>query len=112
MLNEPGEVTRTSILKKANVTVSVDREASHGNPENSFDRIVKLWSAYLDIDLAAYDVALLMDLMKTARLNGNPFHLDSWIDKAGYSACGGEIALNIPLEGPVDERAEDDQCAA
>lgn len=103
MLTEKGFCSRKGILKTAAETVSVDREATHGNPENSFQLIANLWSAYLGIDLAAHDVALLMDLMKTARLKNNPFHLDSWIDKAGYSACGGEIALNSPADGLGEE---------
>jgi len=38
------------------------------------------------------DVAAMMALMKLGRIAGNPAHMDSWIDLAGYSACGGEIA--------------------
>jgi len=39
-------------------------------------------------------VALMMDWLKTARLlGGNDLgHLDSWTDKIGYAALGGEIA--------------------
>jgi len=34
---------------------------------------------------------LMMALMKIARLRHNHGHADSWIDLAGYAACGGEI---------------------
>jgi hypothetical protein len=34
----------------------------------------------------------MLDLMKTARLQNMPSHADSWIDKAGYAACGAETA--------------------
>jgi hypothetical protein len=32
-------------------------------------------------------------LIKVARLSTNPTHKDSWIDLAGYAACGAGIAL-------------------
>ena len=38
------------------------------------------------------DVAAMMALLKIARLMSNPEHVDSWIDGAGYLACGGEVA--------------------
>ena len=34
----------------------------------------------------------MMALLKIARLMSNPEHADSWIDGAGYLACGGEVA--------------------
>ena len=38
------------------------------------------------------DVAAMMALLKIARASVNPEHVDSWIDGAGYMACGGEIS--------------------
>jgi hypothetical protein len=38
------------------------------------------------------DVAQMMALMKIARLENDPSHLDSWTDLAGYAACGAEIS--------------------
>ena len=32
-----------------------------------------------------------MILLKVARLGADQYHLDSWIDIAGYASCGGEI---------------------
>ena len=34
----------------------------------------------------------MMALLKIARASANPEHIDSWIDGAGYMACGGELA--------------------
>ena len=34
----------------------------------------------------------MMVLLKVARIKGNAQHADSWVDIAGYSALGGEIA--------------------
>ena len=84
-------MTREELLKKAAETVCGSREQAHGNPKGTFERIAKSWSAYLDIELTAADVAVMMILFKTARLKGNPAHEDSWVDIAGYAACGAEI---------------------
>jgi hypothetical protein len=37
-------------------------------------------------------VALMMDWLKTSRLLGTLDHADSWVDKAGYTALGGEFS--------------------
>jgi hypothetical protein len=39
----------------------------------------------------ATDVAVMMNLLKVARIKSNPKHPDNWIDACGYMACGGEI---------------------
>lgn len=83
---------RATIINAAGTAVMVDREATHGNPENSFGVIAALWSTYLHVPLAPHDVAAMMILFKIARIRGNPTHADSWVDVAGYAACGGEIA--------------------
>lgn len=46
--------------------------------------------AYLCVD--AVTVALCMAELKIARAATNETHMDSWVDLAGYAACGGEIA--------------------
>jgi len=90
-------MNREDCLDKAKSIVVGEREDTYGGPENSFGRIALLWSAYLNasgvaVTLTATDVALLMDLMKTARLISAPDHADSWVDKAGYAACGCEVS--------------------
>ena len=34
----------------------------------------------------------MMALLKIARVKYNPRHADSWVDIAGYAACGAECA--------------------
>ena len=69
-----------------------DREATHGKPEDSFGLIAQFWSSYLGIEIKDYQVALMMGLLKIARLKFNPQSEDGWIDCGGYSACGAELA--------------------
>ena len=85
-------MTRQDILDTACRYVTQDRNATHGNPEDSFGLIAAYWSAHLDHPISAADVAVMMTLLKLARIKTTPEHLDSWIDGAGYLACGGEIA--------------------
>ena len=86
-------VTRAEILATASQYVTKDRAATHGDAENNFQRIAELWNAYMDTDsITAIDVAVMLALLKVARIRSNPTHADNWIDIAGYAACGGEIA--------------------
>jgi hypothetical protein len=36
--------------------------------------------------------------LKLARLENQPDHMDSWVDLAGYAACGAEIAVDGPAQ--------------
>nr|WP_309504314.1 DUF6378 domain-containing protein [uncultured Roseovarius sp.] len=88
-------MTREEILTTAAQAVTVDRAATYGAAERSFALIATYWGAHLDTEVTAADVAAMMTLLKLARLKGNPGHADSWVDVAGYAACGGEIATEI-----------------
>lgn len=87
---------RAAILEAARVA-TVDRGGAYGDPEDNFSRIANLWNAHchnrgMETDFHVTDVALMLALMKVARLANNSAHPDSWADIAGYAACGGEIA--------------------
>lgn len=81
---------REEILEQAKICVCGHRQSDYGTPEDNFNRIGKLWSAYMDIEFTAKDVAIMMALLKVARIKaGNS--IDSAVDLAGYAACAGEI---------------------
>jgi hypothetical protein len=100
---------KVDILEEA-IAVVGGRGKSYGRPEDNFGRIAALWTVHLrnrydepgsEIAplsklplLDAQDVAMMMTLMKLARLQNDPTHHDSWVDLAGYAACGGELAGN------------------
>lgn len=89
--------TRTETLDKANSIVNGARADQYGGPEDSFSRIASLWSSYLtspelSVSLSSADVACMMALLKIARLRNSPDHDDSWVDLAGYAACGSEVS--------------------
>ena len=85
-------ITRADILDEAKKCVCEDRESQYGSPEDSFELIAELWSSYLDYAISPVDVAIMMSLLKIARIAGGRFKADSYIDACGYIACAGEIA--------------------
>lgn len=85
-------MTRKECLDAAGNAVLTDRAREYGHPEDSFALIAALWSRYTGCDISTADVAAMMILLKLARVEGNPRHMDSWIDIAGYAACGAECA--------------------
>ena len=85
-------MTRKECLDAAGKAVLTDRAREYGHPEDCFGLIAALWSRYTGCDISTADVAAMMILLKLARIEGNPRHADSWVDIAGYAACGAECA--------------------
>lgn len=85
-------MTRESILNRAIECVCGEREQDYGSPEDNFKRIATYWSTHLGMEITAEDVAVMMALLKIARIGTGVATDDSWVDLAGYAACGGEIA--------------------
>lgn len=85
---------RADVLELARRAVTVDRAATHGAPEDTFEMIAALWSPIVARReaLSSADVCLMLGLLKVARAVGNPGHADNWVDLAGYAACGAEVA--------------------
>lgn len=88
-------MTRSEILQKAEAIVTGERQQNYGTPEYNFGKIASLWNAYKGDDLFdAVDVAMMMALLKIARISTGTQTEDSFVDLAGYAACGGEISSN------------------
>ena len=85
---------REDILERAAEIVTTDRNVMYGEPENNFENIARLWSAYLMADIDAHDVGMMMVLFKVARTGKDRGNIDTYIDIAGYAACAGEIFTN------------------
>ena len=96
-------MNRAEILESAHVCVCGEREQDYGKPEDNFTTIGLLWGVYLRAahprlqtvmpinEITPKDVAIMMALLKTARIatGSSP---DSYVDLAGYAGCAGEIA--------------------
>ena len=88
---------RAEILAAAEKCVCGDREQDYGSPENNFTDIAVMWTAYLVARekltecIHPKDVAVMLALLKIARIASGHAKEDNWVDLAGYAACGGEI---------------------
>lgn len=89
---------RQQTLDTAKAAVA-DRGVNYGSPEDNFTRIAALWSTHLTnrredpvSTITPADVAIMLAMVKIARLQNDPTHQDSWVDIAGYAACGAEVA--------------------
>ena len=97
-------MTRKEILETAAACVCGQREEDYGSPEDNFETIAGLWKIYLkakcisssaDVCVMAEDVAMMMALLKIARIASGRAKVDSFVDLAGYAACGGEIGTHF-----------------
>jgi hypothetical protein len=98
---KPQDIRRL-ILEEATATVCTDRNLTHGEPEQSFQAIAEIWTAYLhgcgvisDYKcITAETAGWMMVLFKAARsATGLNPHWDNYVDAAGYVACAAECAF-------------------
>lgn len=88
---------RADILRAAEKCVCGQREQDYGSPENNFEIIAGFWTAYKSVPFTPNDVAMMMALLKIARIKSGGGTTDSFVDLAGYAACGGELVTEIPV---------------
>lgn len=86
------EETRKNIIEKVAKTILNDRQDTYGSPEDSFGLIAHYWSIYTGLRIYPSQVADMMELLKIARRQNQPFHLDNYVDSAGYAILAGELA--------------------
>ena len=103
-------MNRKDCLAKADECVNGKREQDYGKVENNFETIGLLWGVYLraahpDLKMVmainsidAKDVSMMMSLLKIARIRTGTATEDSFVDLAGYAACGCEIATKTNKE--------------
>lgn len=86
------ELKKESVLEEANKIIYGDREKTYGKPSKNLETIAKMWSSYLvamkrDVcQIGPKDVAVMMILLKAARLANDIDHRDSVVDICGYAA--------------------------
>lgn len=93
------KLPRQKMLEEAAEIVSGQRDRQYGGPEDNFNRIAKIWSVILGIEVTKEDVAMMMVGLKVARFaNRSGFQADTWVDIAGYAACGYEVGIRETLK--------------
>ncbi len=69
-----------------------DRGLSYGHPTDNMARAAGLISAYLEMPITDYQVAVILALVKIARSIEDAQKIDTWIDGASYLAIAGQLA--------------------
>ena len=93
---------RERVLDGAKQAVMMQRNASYGPPSADFERSAQMMTALLGEKLkpgaviSASEVAKLQICVKLSRTVHTPQHEDSFLDIAGYAACGLEAAHLAP----------------
>lgn len=111
---------RRDMLNEAAELVDGDRNVQYGDPSADFLRTAKYWNAHIhavlerktqqldgdgesecsDYDdlvesiLGPEDVAIMMSLLKISRLGWSNEKRDTWVDLAGYAACGWNVVAD------------------
>lgn len=92
---------REAILRGAAEAVLRQRNNTYGPPTQDFARSAGICNAlgfrFVDAEgrvseLQPHHIAMIQQAVKMSRLTWDPGHVDSWIDMAGYAACGYECA--------------------
>ena len=68
-----------------------DRGMDYGHPSDNMQRTARLWSAYLEMPVTDYQVAMCLALVKVAR-SMESSKVDNFIDGAAYFAISGQLA--------------------
>lgn len=82
---------RGNILLSAHKTINGQRVDIHGQPEDCFNTIAKLWSIWTGKELTAHDTAIMLNLMKVARMKHGAGSIDSYVDACGYIALAADM---------------------
>jgi hypothetical protein len=69
-----------------------DRGKSYGHPTDNMARAARLISAYLEMPVEDYQVAVILSLVKIGRSIEDSQKVDTWIDGASYLAIAGQLA--------------------
>ena len=76
-------------LNEARATIQ-DRGLDYGHPSDNMQRTASLWSAYLEMPVTDYQVAMCMALVKIAR-SMESAKSDTYIDLVSYCAIAGQL---------------------
>lgn len=78
-------------LTEARATIE-DRGMDYGHPTDNMSRTASLWSAYLEMPVTDYQVAMCLALVKVAR-SMETSKVDNYIDGSAYFAISGQLRV-------------------
>ena len=91
---------RGAILSKALEIINGERQDRYGSPEDSFGIIAEYWNTYLEsmgigvdvFELSGSDIPIMMALFKIARMSGQKYTQDNFVDAVGYLGIDDDMA--------------------
>ena len=89
-------MNKVEVLENASNIITGERENQYGTTRTTHAHIAEYWNSYLnqmyetEYQISARDVALMMVLLKIARINGKPTD-DTLVDICGYAAIAAEL---------------------
>lgn len=101
--------SRDSFIDEAKELINGDRASDYGDAYINHSNIAVGWTIIAKMafeqngNITASHVALMMDWVKSCRLANKIESQDSWSDKIGYSALGGEMSTK---KSPADKAGE------
>ena len=111
---------RAETLDKAKACVCGQRENEYGSPEDNFKTIADFWSVYKGVEFTANDVAMMMALLKIARIRtctakkssdlmirGSDFYA-IWLEDRGLWSTDEQDALQL-IDRELDRYAEENR---
>jgi len=69
-----------------------ERGLHYGHPSDNMSRAARLISAYLEMPVEDYQVAVILALIKVGRSIENSQQIDTWIDACSYLAIAGQLS--------------------
>jgi hypothetical protein len=76
-------------LTEARATIQ-DRGMDYGHPTDNMQRTARLWSAYLELPISDFQVAMCLAMVKIGR-SMESGKVDNYIDGAAYFAISGQL---------------------
>jgi len=83
---------------RASEIVSTERD-SHGDAYDNHKQIAELWSAFLGVEIEAWEAAIMMQHVKQSRMQAGTLIADHFVDVAGYA----DVALFSAVKDPDTE---------
>jgi len=69
-----------------------ERGISYGHPSDNMARAARLISAYLEMPVEDYQVAVILALIKIGRSIEDSQKIDTWVDSCSYLAIAGMLS--------------------
>lgn len=112
---------RGEVLVEALSIINGERQDAYGNPEDNFATIAEFWTAYMKASrkrlppnapehihfwITPKDVAVMMALLKIARIATGTQRKDSYVDAAGYIGLAADMDSEAAPPAETDEERE------